>query len=62
MTTFVHALVMATQIAGISFLPHLFAPYLGELALKYSSSWLLESLDLAILGKKSEDKSKAASW
>ena len=62
MTTFVHALVMATQTAGISFLPHLFALYLVQLPLKYSSSWLLDGLDLSLLGKKSEDKSKAASW
>ena len=62
MTTFVHALVMATQTAGLSFLSYLFAPYLGQLALNYSSSWLLVGLDLAILGKKSVDKSKAASW
>ena len=47
--------MMTAQTARLSSLPHLFVPYLGQLPLKYSSSWLLEGLDLAILSNKNED-------
>ena len=43
--------MMTAQTAGLSFLPHLFVPYLP---LKHSASWLLEGLDLAILSNNNE--------
>ena len=48
---------MEAHTADLSFPPYRFVPYLEQLPLKYSSSWLLDDLDLAILGNKSEDTS-----